>query len=433
MPIFDQGYQHWQGALSVRAWRWLTIARHGVRVQRNNRIVRLFLLLAWLPALGLIGAVVLWGMVERGSESVLAMFSWLPKEVLLDPHLYRTTVWTLAYSFFFKAELFFIMLLVAIAGPGLISQDLRFNALPLYLARPLTRLDYFLGKLGVIGALVASLAVAPAVFAYVVGLAFCLDLSVIKDTYPILLASVAYGLVITLSAGTLILALSSLTRRSLYVGITWAGFWIISGMVGAILTGIHGDSVRRGMVIIERNRWLDEHPPPKGAQILEYPNAGRHPRLEMNPKTRKMQLAGLRPEQEKEGDRWVEAWSKAQAPTWETAQAESGAAMQGDWRPLCSYVANLDRMADLLLDTDSAWVKIGQGVERSRRAAMQGFGAVPFGRRAPPQPTASNERRLANQMAAQYPWWWSASVLAGLLGLSTWTLTRRIKSLDRLK
>jgi hypothetical protein len=31
MPIFDQGYQHWSGALSGHAWRWLVITRHGVR------------------------------------------------------------------------------------------------------------------------------------------------------------------------------------------------------------------------------------------------------------------------------------------------------------------------------------------------------------------------------------------------------------------
>ena len=48
------------------------------------------------------------------------------------------------------------MLLVVLAGPNLISRDLRFNALPLYFSRPLTRLDYFLGKLGVIAALVAA-------------------------------------------------------------------------------------------------------------------------------------------------------------------------------------------------------------------------------------------------------------------------------------
>ena len=31
MPIFDQGYQHWQGKLSGHAWRWLSITRQGVR------------------------------------------------------------------------------------------------------------------------------------------------------------------------------------------------------------------------------------------------------------------------------------------------------------------------------------------------------------------------------------------------------------------
>jgi len=31
MPIFDQGYQHWSGQLSGRAWRWLAVTRQGIR------------------------------------------------------------------------------------------------------------------------------------------------------------------------------------------------------------------------------------------------------------------------------------------------------------------------------------------------------------------------------------------------------------------
>src|SRR5690242_8406413 len=127
MPIFDQGYQHWRGPLSGHAWRWLTIARHGVRVQMQNRILRLFLLFAWLPAIGLVLAVVVWGLVEQKSEGVLA---WLPgnfpQDILHDPRAFRTAIWTLCYSYFFKFEMFFIMLSVVAAGPGLISQDLRF-------------------------------------------------------------------------------------------------------------------------------------------------------------------------------------------------------------------------------------------------------------------------------------------------------------------
>ena len=36
-------------------------------------------------------------------------------------------------------------------------------------------------------------------------------------------------------------------------------------------------------------------------------------------------------------------------------------------------------------------------------------------------------------MGPQYPWYWSAAVLAGLFGLSVCILNFSIKSLDRLK
>jgi hypothetical protein len=419
MPIFDQGYQHWQGRLSGHAWRWLAITRHGVRVQMKSRILRLLLLASWLPALALVAAVALWGMVERQSESVLSFLRSLPADMLLNPQAYRATVWTLLYSFFFQAELYVLMLLTVVAGPGLISRDLRFNALPLYFARPLTRLDYFVGKLGVIGVLVASVAVGPAVFAYVVGLCFFFELSVIKDTYPVLLASVAFGMVLTLSIGTLMLALSSLTRRSLYVGIAWAGLWLISGAVGGALTGIHQATFQQGIYQGEMARWLEKNPPPAGVQMY-----GLHPQLQWQPRSRKLQPVVAQPDQQAKADGWYDKWQQESSQARTKAQDTLGAGARDDWRPLFSYPANLRRIADQLLGTDAAWVAVGKVVEPPRSK----FGGL-FGGPVPPV----NERRLADQFVLQYPWLWSAGVLAALLGLSTWTLTRRVKSLDRLR
>ena len=57
MPIFDQGYQHWQGPLSGHAWRWWAIARNGIRVQRNNRILRFLVVFACAALVGLVGFV----------------------------------------------------------------------------------------------------------------------------------------------------------------------------------------------------------------------------------------------------------------------------------------------------------------------------------------------------------------------------------------
>jgi len=51
MPIFDQGYQHWSGELSGHGWRWLAIARNGVRAGLKGWMLRLALLFAWVPAL----------------------------------------------------------------------------------------------------------------------------------------------------------------------------------------------------------------------------------------------------------------------------------------------------------------------------------------------------------------------------------------------
>src|SRR5262249_33618325 len=144
-------------------------------------------------------------------------------------------VWTMAFNTFFGIETFCAMLLVLAVGPDLVSQDLRFNAIPLYLSRPLRRTDYFLGKLGVIAVFLAAVAVGPAVAAYVLGLAFSLDVGVLRDTWRLLVGAVGFGLVVVLSAGTLMLAISSLSRNSRLVGATWVGLWVVSNITADVL------------------------------------------------------------------------------------------------------------------------------------------------------------------------------------------------------
>ena len=399
MPIFDQGYQHWKGTLSGHAWRWLAITKQGLRGQLKNRSVRMVLLAAWVPALALVVAVAFWGLLEQGSEDVLRLVQpILPPGVAADPRAYRQALWTIAYSTFFKSEVFFIMLLTLIAGPNLISRDLRFSALPLYFSRPLRRSDYFIGKLGVIAALVAAVAVAPAVAAYVLGVCFSLDMGMVKDTWRLLPASIAYGLVIVVSVGTSMLALSSLSRRSLFVGIAWAGLWLISSAVAGVLAGIQREVTFR--TIMQEQQ----------AQMRAAPTLGgrgsNHASLPRPPQRRGTLPANWNLIQERVREEQVKA-----APT--------------NWRPLCSYTANLERLGESLLGTDAAWVQIGRAIEVPRAT----FQPWLSGRSAAPP----NERRLADAMVPQYPWIWSAGVLAGLLGLSLCTLSTRVKSLDRLR
>ncbi len=238
MPILDQGYQHWNGTLKGHAWRWLTITRQGVLAQAKRRGVWVVLGLACLPAIILSGFLVLWGLFEQKS-SLLTPFLYfvqgLPNELRAGPKAFRVSFWTLAFNAFLDIQLYFAMLMVLLVGPELISQDLRFNAIPLYLSRPVRRFDYFAGKLGVIGTFLGALMVVPLVLAFGLGFAFSLDPWVIRDTWRVLLASLAYAAIVVLSAGVLMLALSSLSRNSRYVGAMWVGVCLLSSSAASVL------------------------------------------------------------------------------------------------------------------------------------------------------------------------------------------------------
>jgi len=425
MPIFDQGYQHWAGPVSGHAWRWLTIARHGVKAQLKGRILKFLLIAAWVPAIALVVTLAVWGLLEQQAESVLTFLgTFLPEEVIAKPAAYRKAVWTIAYSFFFKAELMAALFLVTIVGPNLISRDLRFNALPLYFSRPLRRFDYFLGKLGVIGFYLLATLAAPALAAYLFGVAFSLNLGVVRDTHRLLWTGLVYAVVITVSAGTLMLALSSLSRRSVYVGIAWAAFCFFSMSVSGILMGIrydteHGDRTRTAL-----QKWVSDHPPPAGIEMV-----GAYPITHVEPSRNK----GLLGPVENEQQRWYRQWREARRRISDEADAVLARDLRGDWRPLVSYPNNLDRIGDWLLDAEEAWVTLGRTIERQRATVAPAI-ALQTGGRLPKELTApANDRLLADQMVWQFPWQWSAGVLAGLWLFSVFVLTRRVRSLDRLK
>ncbi len=363
MPIFDQGYQHWRGRLSGHTWRWLAITRHGVAAQWKARGVKWVVVAALGPALLLTIFLIVWGLIENQSPKVeeqsptfqmIFRILQLPEEVKAGPKAYRSVYWTMAFHIFFGVELFFSMLLTLMVGPNLISQDLRYNAIPLYFSRPVRRFDYFFGKLGVIATFIASVSIAPAVAAYLLGVAFSFDTNVVGDTGRILLASIGYGAVVCVSAGTLMLAISSLSRNSRMVGAFWVGLWVIGPVAGQILS----ESVRR------------------------------------------------------------------------------------DWCQLVSFQTNLLRLREAMLDTPAARSKLFDLLDVGRLQAQKGGmlralirpgrpGRPPVTYIPPPRrPTVPGYDEDGN---STYPWQWSAGVLTGLLVLSTWILSTRVRSLDRLK
>jgi ABC-2 type transport system permease protein len=287
-------------------------------------------------------------------------------------------VWTICYDYFMLIELRYSMLLIVIVGSNLISQDLRFNALPLYFSRPLRRIDYFAGKLGVIAAFVGMVVIVPSLIAYVLGLLFSLDITIVRDTFALLGSIISYGLIISLSAGLFILALSSLSRNSRYIALFWVAIWLVSAITGFVLDV--ADQMHRRQAFY--NRMMSQPAQPANQ-------------------------AALGPaEQAKEQN----TRRQAQQAAWEDFEEEEFQAAKTNWRPLVSYTANLSRIGQQLLGTNTCWETLSEL-----------------------KPANERHRFLVSYAGAQYPWYWSAAVLAGLFGLSVCILNFRVKSMDRLR
>ena len=167
------------------------------------------------------------------------------------------------------------MLLVLVVGPDLVSQDLRFNALPLYFSRPLRRIDYFLGKLGVIALFLAAVAVVPAVAAYLLGVAFSLDFAVVRDTWrswpgPWLRGG-GGGLGRHADAGALVAVAQLAARRRVLVGL-----WVVGNVRGRPDPDGERDWCTAGLYTTNLDRLREEcSAPRRRAKFLALWESGR--------------------------------------------------------------------------------------------------------------------------------------------------------------
>src|SRR3989440_5373853 len=109
------------------------------------------------------------------------------------------------------AILFFVTLMAAIIGSGLIADDLHSMALTLYLSRPITHADYLLAKAAILAPLVSMITVLPLVLTPLV--AALLGLFSWTIALQAIGLSILVGALLTVFCTSVALFLSSLTRR----------------------------------------------------------------------------------------------------------------------------------------------------------------------------------------------------------------------------
>lgn len=136
---------------------------------------------------------------------------------------------------------FFALLATAWYGSGLFAEDRRVGAHQLYFSRPLTRLDYFLGKFLTVAFFAALTMLVP-------GLVICLvasfaseDWSFLTEHGDLILRVFANAALWILLTGSITLAISSLVKRKAFALAGTFGLFMILGALGGLLGELRND------------------------------------------------------------------------------------------------------------------------------------------------------------------------------------------------
>jgi ABC-2 type transport system permease protein len=132
-----------------------------------------------------------------------------------------------------------ISVFVAAQAPALVSRDLRFRVMPLYLSRPLTRSDYVLAKYGAMASALLILIGLPLLVLYAGAL--LAKLSFWTQTRG-LLGGLAGALLFALVLAGYGLVVASITPRRGFGIAAIIAVLIVVGLVGAILEGVSVDT-----------------------------------------------------------------------------------------------------------------------------------------------------------------------------------------------
>ena len=221
MPIHDQGYRRYGGDKIASGRAWLVIAGAGIRTFITRRAFLGLLLASWLPFFA--RALQIYASANLPQASFLT----------LTPETFRE---------FLEQQAIFVFFITVYVGSGLIANDRRANALQIYLSKPLTRTEYVLGKLAVLMTFLLLVTWIPGLLLLLVQVLFAGSFTFLVDNLYLFPAITLVAFIETSVAAVSMLALSSLSNSSRYVGILYTSLIFFSQALFGVLQFVTGGS-----------------------------------------------------------------------------------------------------------------------------------------------------------------------------------------------
>jgi ABC-type transport system involved in multi-copper enzyme maturation permease subunit len=221
VPIHDQGYRRYGGDKIANGHAWLVIAGAGIRTFITRRAFLGLLLASWMPFFA--RALQIYASANLPQASFLT----------LTPETFRE---------FLEQQGIFVFFITVYVGSGLIANDRRANALQIYLSKPLTRTEYVLGKLAVLMTFLLLVTWIPGLLLLLVQVLFAGSFTFLVDNLYLFPAITLVAFIETSVAAVSMLALSSLSNSSRYVGILYTSLIFFSQALFGVLQFVTGGS-----------------------------------------------------------------------------------------------------------------------------------------------------------------------------------------------
>ena len=236
-------YRRWDGTLSRGRWTWLVIAVIGIRLAFKTAKTRM--LLTTVGAVMLLGCTVLYLLslmeVLAGTPGAASIMEFIRAFLGVDLSdvsrigEFREILWRVLFLVLIKIEMFWVLLVVARVGPGLIAGDLKHRALPIYFAKPVTPLTYLAGKWLIVAAFIATVTLIPNLLTLTFGILVTGGLHTWGAELDLAVDIIVSGLTVCLVGGAIVLALSSMTSDHRYVTVAWLAVCLLPAIAQKIL------------------------------------------------------------------------------------------------------------------------------------------------------------------------------------------------------
>jgi ABC-2 type transport system permease protein len=232
MPIHDQSYRRYAGGRTSPGMGWTVIAWAGIRTMIRKRLFLGLLIFAWIPFV--VRAVQIYVAENFAQAAILAPTAETFRE-------------------FLDQQDFFVFILAIYAGAGLIANDHRANALQIYLSKPLLRAEYIAGKAAILFTFVMLVTWLPAILLLFIQVMFAGSFEFMSKNLFLFPAITVASLLEVLLVTFTMLAMSSLSKSSRYVGILFAGIVFFTDAIYGATYAITGGSTSLSYLSVRAN------------------------------------------------------------------------------------------------------------------------------------------------------------------------------------